>query len=126
MKSHTDRRKHPRMETALAVKCHGSSGVDNEAIALDISLSGAQILMNTNSGADGPLRLDLELDRSSLLSLRAVPVWSSKVSESSALLGVEFSGLGPFERCCLRSWMDDRDRFDHLFRKLLANDLLSP
>ena len=113
MRPNGERRCHTRVQTALPVRCQTSTYVDGAAIALDLSLSGAQILVNKNYNYDGPLELEIELGRRSRLMLRGRAVWSSQLDDYNALVGIEFGGLGANEQR-LTNWLDEHCRFTEL------------
>ncbi len=114
-----ERRHHARIETALPVRCQSSSYVDEAAIALDISLTGAQILVNKNHCFEGPIELEIELDRQSRLLLRANAVWTTPIDEYNALLGVRFGQLGT-DHNCLYEWFEENFRFAQLLHNYCA------
>lgn len=110
-----DRRQHTRVETALPVRCHASSQVDEAAIALDISLTGAQILINKNNSFDGPVQLEIELDSDSRIEIQAQKVWTSQLDDYNSLMGVRFEARGRQHRR-LNEWLDNRCRFSEILQ----------
>jgi c-di-GMP-binding flagellar brake protein YcgR len=110
-----DRRRHTRIDTTLPVRCQSSHRLDDSAILIDLSHSGAQVLVN--KGFHGTLQLDIEFDYDSSLQLQGIAVWSCEVDSQLALLGVQFFELGHVEKCCLTKWVDDHTRFRELLEE---------
>lgn len=110
-----DRRRDTRIETALLARCHSSAQTDEKAIALDLSLHGAQILVNKNHCFEGPIHVEIELDPDSRLQLLATPVWKTELDHQNILLGVRFDAR---QDCRLTSWLDEHTRFGELIDQL--------
>ena len=103
-----ERRTTRRIDTVLPARCRTTTRADQKAIALDISQTGAQILLNTNHCSQEHVRLEIQLDEDSLLSVEGTRMWCTTLDPDNALMGVKFKELPPSQQRYLDNWVRDQ------------------
>ena len=103
-----ERRRHQRLETVLQARCRNQTGNPTEAIVLDISHEGCQLVMDHSSLEENVFTLDIHLESDKSVSVQASRRWTREIDERNVLMGLSFKAPPPV-RHRIHNWLNYRN-----------------
>lgn len=105
-----EKRRHPRLERGLLAKLESDDGVSQDSLTEDLSLTGAQVILNRALAQNSRVRISLYVPYPNLehyrdqkpVSLQAQVKWQRKNGERF-LCGLEFVNISPAEEKDLKT-----------------------